>query len=139
MIDAAQLDVLADKAGLEIERAFQDIPSRHATTGQEDLLEQFGTAAEVQLGHMLDWRVLWSMYLRKLAGEIGEYLVRKGSGEVILYERLMANPDILQKVSSQGFPCRVTLTRDGERGILSLEVSAVNYKPGQLPAEFTGE
>lgn len=139
MIDAGQLEVLADKAGLEIERQLQGVPFRNATFGEEDTLEQFGNAAEVQLGHMMSWQVLWSMYLRRMAHDLAQYMVRMGSGEYILYERLMANSDILQKTSSQGFPCRVVLTKDGDRGIIGLEVSAANYKPNGLPPEFTGD
>lgn len=136
MIDVAQLIVVADKTGLAIERSLNDIPFRHATYGEEDVLEQFGNAAEVELGHMLDWRVLWSMYLRHMAQGLAQYMVQMGSGEYILYERLLANPDALQACSTMGFPCRITLVKDRDRGVVSLEVSMVNYKPGELPPEL---
>lgn len=137
MIDVAQLIVVADKTGLELERALHGIPFRHATLGEEEVLEQFGNAAEVELGHMMDWRVLWSIYLRRMAQGLAQYMVQMGSGEYILHERLLANPDALQACSTMGFPCRVSLVKDGERGVLSLDVSAANYKPGELPPELT--
>lgn len=139
MIGADQLEDLANKAGLELEQMFQDVPCRAATCGEEAALEQIGTAAEVELGHMLDERVLWGVYLHRLAQELGHYILQMGSREYILHEKLLNNPDILQKTSSQGFPCRVTLTRDGDRGILGLEISAANHKQQNILPLEAGE
>jgi hypothetical protein len=136
MINADQLETLADKAGLELEKVLQGIPCRAATCGEEDALEHLWMAAEVELGHTLDERVLWGVYLHRLCSDLSHCITQMGSGEYILYERLSTNPAALQKTSTQGFPCRVTLTRDGDRGILGLDLFVANYRPhGMLPIE----
>lgn len=139
MIGLDQLEVLADKAGLEIERSLGSIPFRHATEGQLTLLTEFGNACEVELGHMMDYNVLFAVYLRQMAQDLAQYLTQLGSGEYILHERLASDPEIHQKTCTQGFPCRVTLTRDEDRGIMSLDIRAANFQQGILPAELTGD
>ena len=138
MIDADQLEILADKASLEIERSLEGIPFRHATEHQLSLLEEFGNSCEVELGHMMDYNVLFAIYLRHMAKGLAQYLMQIGSGEYILYDRVPSDPKVHQRTSTQNFPCRVTLTKDSERGIVNLDICAFNYKPGELPAEFTG-
>lgn len=139
MIGADQLEVLADKAGLELARSLGDIPIRHAPDDKLSMLESLGNAAEVELGHLMDYNVLFAVYLRRMAQDLAQYLIQMGSGEYILYEREGSDPEAFQKTSTQGFGCRVTLTREAERGILGLDIRAANFQPGQLPAELLGE
>lgn len=139
MIGADQLEVLADKAGLEITRSLGNIPTRHAPEEKLGMLESLGAAAEVELGHLLDYNVLHAFYLRRMAQDLAQYLIQMGSGEYILYEREASDPEIFQKTSTQGFACRVTLTREEHRGIMTLEIRAANFQPNQLPKELLGD
>lgn len=137
MIERQNLIVLADKSGLEMERTFDRIPFRHATGGEEDSLEPLITAAEIELGHLMDWNVVWSRYLREMSHDLAQYITQLGSCEAILYERLDANPEKFQACSTMGFPCRIELIKEEDRGIVSLETTVANFRPGQLPPDLT--